>query len=70
MSLNYDIYPGSSTHAKMVLKEDWSCKRSNWDLEMLLFGERGKPENTEKNLSEQSKEPTINLTHVWSRVLN
>ena len=27
---------------------------------MLIFEERGKPENPEKNLSEQSKEPTTN----------
>ena len=30
---------------------------------MIIFEERGKPENPEKNLSEQSKEPTTNLTH-------
>ena len=30
---------------------------------MFIFEERGKPENPEKNLSEQSKEPTTNLTH-------
>ena len=30
---------------------------------MLIFEERGKPENPDKNLSEQSKEPTTNLTH-------
>jgi len=29
---------------------------------MFNFEERGKPE---KNLSEQSKEPTTNLTHSW-----
>ena len=39
--------------------------RSNWNLEMLIFEERGKPENPEENLSEQSKEPTFNLTHSW-----
>jgi len=32
---------------------------------MLIFEERGKPENPEKNLSEQSKEPTTNLIHSW-----
>ena len=37
---------------------------------MLIFEERGKPENPEKNLSEQSKEPTTNLTHSWPRVLS
>ena len=31
---------------------------SNWNLEMLVFKERGKPEYPEKNLSEQSREPT------------
>ena len=31
---------------------------------MLIFEERGKLENPEKNLSEQSKEPTTNLTHT------
>ena len=32
-----------------------------------LFGERGKPEYPEKNLSEQSREPT-NSAHLWRRV--
>ena len=36
---------------------------SNWNLEMSIFGDRGNPENPEKNLSEQSKEPTTNLTY-------
>jgi len=34
---------------------------------MLVFEERGKPENPEnpeKNLSEQSREPTTNSTHI------
>ena len=30
--------------------------RSNWSLEMLVFKERGKPENPEKSLSEQERE--------------
>ena len=34
---------------------------------MLVFEERGKPEFPEKNLSEQSREPT-NSTHIWRRV--
>ena len=37
----------------------------NWNLEMLLFEERGKPEYPEKNLSEQRREPTTNSTHIW-----
>ena len=37
----------------MVLRlpDSWS----NWNLEVLVFEERGKPEYPEKNLSEQSK---------------
>jgi len=38
--------------------------RSNWNLEMLVFEERGKPEYLEKNLSVQSREPTTNSTHI------
>ena len=38
------------------------CIRSNWNLQMLIFEERRKPESPEKNLSEQSKEPATNLT--------
>ena len=34
---------------------------------MLVFEERGKPEYPEKNLSEQSREPT-NSAHIWRRV--
>ena len=35
--------------------------------QMLVFEERGKPEYPEKNLSEQSREPT-NSVHIWRRV--
>jgi len=31
---------------------------------MLVFEERGKTEYPEKNLSEQSREPTTNSTHI------
>ena len=49
----------------MVLRlpDSWS----NWNLEMLVFEERGKPEYPEKNLSEQGGEPTTNSTHTWRR---
>ena len=40
---------------------------SNWNLEMLVFDERGKPEYPEKNLWEQGREPTTNSTHIWRR---
>ena len=39
--------------------------RSNWNLEVLVFVERGKQEQPEKNLSEQGIEPTTNSTHIW-----
>ena len=44
-----------------------SCILSNWNLEMLIFEERGKLENLGENLSEQSKESTTNLTHSWPK---
>ena len=39
--------------------------RSNWNLEMLVFKDRGKPEYLEKNPSEQMRAPTTNSTHIW-----
>ena len=39
--------------------------RLNWNLEVLVFVERGKPEKQEKNLFEQGREPTTNSTHIW-----
>ena len=50
---------------KVVLRlpDSWS----NWNLEMLVFEERGKPEYPEKNLSEQRRKPTTNSTHIWRR---
>ena len=43
------------------LPDSWS----NWNLEMLVFEKRGKPENLEKNLLEQGREPTTNSIHMW-----
>ena len=40
--------------------------RSNWTLEVLVFKERVKPEYPKKNLSEQGREPTTNLTHIMA----
>ena len=47
----------------MVLRlpDSWS----NWNLEMLVFEEWGKPEYPEENLSEQRREPTTNSAHIW-----
>ena len=41
--------------------------RSSWNLEVLVFKERGKPEYPEKNLPEQRRKSTTNLTHIWRR---
>ena len=41
--------------------------RSNWNLKVLVFKERGKLEYPEKNLSEQGREPTTNSTHISHR---
>ena len=43
------------------LPDSWS----NWNLEMLVFEEREKPEYPEKKRSEQGREPAINSTHIW-----
>ena len=41
--------------------------RLNWNLEVLVLEERGKPEYPDKNRSEQRNEPTTNLTYAWCR---
>ena len=49
----------------VVLRLPDSC--SDWNLEVLFFEERGKPEHPEKDLSEQSREPITNSTHIRRR---
>ena len=44
----------------LCLADSWS----NWNLEMLGFEKRGKPDYPEKNLLEQRREPTTNSTHI------
>ena len=46
----------------MVLCLPDSCL--NWNLEMLGFEKRGKPDYPEKNLLEQRREPITNSTHI------
>jgi len=41
--------------------------RSNWNLEVLVFEERGNRSTLKKNLSEQGWEPKTNSTHIWHR---
>ena len=59
------VYPRSTYE---FLRTRWIVSvrsRSNWNLEVLVFEERGKPDYSEKNLSEQGREPTTNSTHRW-----
>ena len=51
--------PEPEAHDKLL-----DNSRSNWNLEMLAFEERGKLENPEKKLSEQGREPTTNSIHI------
>ena len=55
----YQFKEFKRTHSEMSVHS-----RSNWNLEMLVFEERGIPEYPEKNLSEQSREPTTNSTQI------
>ena len=48
----------------MGITVESTVSRSNWNLEMLVFAEGGKPEYPEKNPWEQGQEPTTNSTHV------
>ena len=41
-----------------------SNSRSNWNLEILFFEERGKPKKPEKHLLEQGREPTTSSTNI------
>ena len=51
---------GTHNRVRLQLK----CALESWNLEMLVFEERVKPEYPEKNLSEQGREPTTNSTHI------
>ena len=55
---------GTHNRVRLQLK----CDLESWNLEMLVFQERGKPEYPEKHLSEQGQEPTTNSTQIWCRV--
>ena len=45
-----------------------AVSRSDWNLEMLVFVESGKPEKSTKNASEKGLEPTTNSTNVWRQL--
>ena len=59
---------GAPCSSQELVKECPCIPRSNWNLEILVFDERGKPEYPKKNLSEQSREPTTNSTYIRRRV--
>ena len=59
---------GAPKKSQELVQKCPSIPGSNWNLEMLVFEERGKPEYLEKNLSEQSGEATANSTQIWRRV--
>ena len=56
-----------------VLKNSFKRVRpfqTELEFEVLVFEEREKPKYREKNLPQQRKEPTTNLTHTWHRHRN
>ena len=53
---------GSTKELKELIQKCPCIPGSNSNLEMLVF--EGKPEYPDKNLSEQSREPTTNSTHI------
>ena len=53
------------SHARILIYRTWQIPgQIDWNMEMLVFEERGKPEYPAKNLSEQRREPTKNSTHI------
>ena len=62
----FECFGAPRSSEKLVQKSHIS--KSNWNLEMLVFEERGKPEYPKKNLSEQSRKPTTNSTHIRRHV--
>ena len=70
-----DFHARSRFARSTIPEEKWGTTRSllevhmnsfkHWNLEVLVFEGRGKPEYPEKNLSEQWREPTTNSTHIW-----
>ena len=61
------VYPRSNNELQALIQKCPCIPGPNWNLEMLGFAESGKLECPEKNLSEQSREPTTNSTHVSCR---
>ena len=61
MGKKFNMFTHGALRSSQELVQKCPCiPRSNWNLEMLVSKERGKPEYPEKNLSEQSGEATTN----------
>ena len=55
--LNHDIYPGSSTHRSGF--QGGPASRSNWNLEMLVFEERGENRSTRRKTGVLREKPGV-----------
>jgi len=54
-----NLFIHGALRSSQELVQKYPCiPGSNWNLEMLVFEKSGKPEYSEKTLSEQSGEPT------------
>ena len=62
------VYPRSTKEFIWTRLNVSVCSRSNWNLKVLVFKARRKPEYPEKNLSEQRRELATNSTHIWRRL--
>ena len=64
-SVKCNLFTHGALRSSQELVQKCPCiPGSNWNLKMLVFEERGKPEYPEKNLSEKGREPTANSTHI------
>ena len=66
VNVNVILFTHGAPRSSQELVQKCPCiPGSNWNLEMVVFKERGKPEQPEKNLLENSREPATNSTHIW-----
>ena len=59
-SINAYLHHVFSSYRPVLLR-----LQQNWNLEVLVFKERGKPEYPEKNLFGKGRGPTTNSNHMW-----
>ena len=63
-SVNQPFTHGALRSSQELVQKCPCIPESNWNLKMLVFKEKRKPEYPEKNLSEQSREPATNSSHI------